>query len=70
METKQKQSNEKKARMFNRIGELIIDGYTSKEIAKKIKLSESSVNSYINTMLALYNCTNRIQLAVKIATSK
>lgn len=68
MKNKQRDFTEKKTRTFKKISDLLIDGFTSKEIAKKINKSESTVNAYVNTMMIMYNCANRTQLAVKIAT--
>lgn len=53
-----------------KIGVLVVKGFTNKEIAQKIGLSESTINKYILIMLDDLNCANRVQLAVKIATGE
>lgn len=69
MEKKRKISR-RKIEITKKIGALVAKGFTNKEIAQKIGLSESTINKYILIMLDDLNCANRVQLAVKIATGE
>lgn len=70
MQEKTRKKSEHRIEMSKKIGVMVAKGFTNKEIAQKIKLSESTVNDYVRGMLDEFNCANRIQLAVMIATKK
>lgn len=54
-------------RLMKKIGKLIAQGYSTKEIAATLNYSVPTMTNYICQMLKMYNCCNRTQLAVKIA---
>lgn len=70
MEKKTRKQSKYKSEIRKKISALIVKGFTNKEISLEIGLYESSVNNHIISMLAEFNCANRTQLAVKIATGK
>ena len=69
MEKKRKKSKHKQM-IIKTIGELITEGMTNREISERIGLSESTIATYVLSMLEENDCANRTQLAVKIATGK
>lgn len=68
MEKKRKKSKHKQ-KIIKAIGALITEGMTNREISERIGLSESTIATYVLSMLEENDCANRTQLAVKIVKS-
>jgi DNA-binding NarL/FixJ family response regulator len=45
-----------------RVGLLVMQGFGNKEIARKLKISESTVKAHVSSLLRLSNVHNRVQL--------
>ena len=67
MEAKKRKVTKKTETVLKKIKDLIMQGYTSNEMAEKIGVSKSTIEHTITTLMIQTNCANRIQLAVKIA---
>jgi DNA-binding NarL/FixJ family response regulator len=46
-----------------RVGLLVMQGLANKDIARNLKLSESTVKGHVSSLLRLANLHNRVQLA-------
>lgn len=46
--------------------EVLAEGASNKEIAKKLNISASTVRDYISEILYLFDCENRTQLVLKV----
>lgn len=67
MEAKKRKVTKKTETVLKKIKDLVMQGYTSNEMAEKIGVSKSTIEHNITTLMIQKNCANRIQLAVKIA---
>lgn len=67
MEAKKRKVTKKTETVLKKIKDLIMQGYTSNEMAEKIGVSKSTIEHNITMLMIQKNCANRIQLAVKIA---
>jgi DNA-binding NarL/FixJ family response regulator len=45
-----------------RVGLLVMQGFGNKDIARKLKISESTVKAHVSSLLRLSNVHNRVQL--------
>lgn len=64
---KTRKKSKRKLDTMKKISALLIKGFTNKEIAKQIGLSECTINNYVMRLLDEKDCANRTQLAVKLA---
>lgn len=53
--------------MEKQIIQLLIDGYNKKEIANKLKQSQSVIDLHIKDIYSKFKVINRIQLAITFA---
>lgn len=68
MEAKITNKKKTKAELLKKIGPYIVQGYSNVEISDKLGMSIPTVNNYVRKLLAMFECDNRTQLAVVIAT--
>lgn len=61
----ERKKTQARADMMQKTLELMVEGLTNERIAEELNISKSTVNSYIVSMLDFYNCTNRVDLAVR-----
>ncbi len=48
----------------------LLEGYTNKEIASKLDLSEQSVKYYLNQLFRKLNCSSRVEVVIKLMKFK
>ncbi len=48
----------------------LLEGYTNKEIASKLNLSEQSIKYYLNQLFKKLNCSSRIEIVIRLMKFK